>query len=225
MSNGFWVGVDPGGAKAFGVALIFPSGEIRTNCVSYADEAVELIASCPDGVGVDAPLWWSSGQSADRYADQWIRKTHGIPSGTVQAANSLRGAAIVQGAMFVARLREKFPSVRVTETHPKAIAKALGGWEGEYLSKLLGNSHRTDHERDALFAAISAREGFEGRWPIDLSIKRLKSEQDPKTYWLGPVSYFWPEIPDAETRFRLRSARGDKARGLDILDQLDRYHT
>lgn len=29
---------------------------------------------------------------------------------------------------------------------------------------------------------------------------------------------------DAETRFRLRAARGDKNRGLEILDELDRLH-
>lgn len=29
---------------------------------------------------------------------------------------------------------------------------------------------------------------------------------------------------DAETRFRLRAARGDKQRGLDILDKLDQIH-
>ncbi|AGB69772.1 MULTISPECIES: toxin-antitoxin system HicB family antitoxin [Rhizobium] len=30
---------------------------------------------------------------------------------------------------------------------------------------------------------------------------------------------------DAETRFRLRAAKGDKARGLDILKKLDRVHS
>jgi hypothetical protein len=30
---------------------------------------------------------------------------------------------------------------------------------------------------------------------------------------------------DAEIRFRLRSARGDKKRGLDILDRLDTAHS
>ena len=50
-----------------------------------------------------------------------------------------------------------------------------------------------DHERDALIAAISAREGFQERWLHDLSIKRLPSEQDPYSYWLAPVHYFWPE--------------------------------
>jgi len=29
---------------------------------------------------------------------------------------------------------------------------------------------------------------------------------------------------DAENRFRLRAARGDRARGLEILDELDRRH-
>ncbi|AYG64917.1 MULTISPECIES: toxin-antitoxin system HicB family antitoxin [unclassified Rhizobium] len=30
---------------------------------------------------------------------------------------------------------------------------------------------------------------------------------------------------DAETRFRLKAAKGDKARGLDILEKLDRVHS
>ena len=40
--------------------------------------------------------------------------------------NSLQGAALVQGAMFVVRMRERFPEVGVTETHPKALLVALG---------------------------------------------------------------------------------------------------
>ena len=121
-----WVGADPGGKNKFGLALLSASGEVSTACVSCADEAVAKIDSPPLGVGVDAPLWWSSGPSSDRKADQWIRKKYGIRSGTVQTANSLRGAALVQAAMFILRLREKFPAVRVTEAHPKAVALALG---------------------------------------------------------------------------------------------------
>jgi predicted nuclease with RNAse H fold len=125
-----WVGADPGGANAFGIAIIVEDGEVTTPSVSRADEAVHMIMVRPLGVGVDAPLWWSSGPTAEREADRWLRKTYRIPSGTVQTPNSLRGAALVQAAMFVQRLREKFPDVRVTETHPKALAFALGGWEG-----------------------------------------------------------------------------------------------
>jgi predicted nuclease with RNAse H fold len=189
-----WVGADPGGADAFGLAMLSTSGKATTFCVSCADEAIAKITSRPRGVGVDAPLWWSSGHSADRKADQWIRSTYSrIRPGTVQTANSLRGAALVQGVMFVSRLREMFPGVLVTEAHPKAVAIALGGWNGSAIEKLGSIAAAGEHERDATMAAIAAREGFEGRWTRDLSLVRHPSEQDPKSYWLGPVSYFWPE--------------------------------
>jgi predicted nuclease with RNAse H fold len=193
QSDPVWVGIDPGGLDAFGIATISRAGEIKTHCVSCADEALEFVTSRPLGLGVDAPLWWSSGRSSDRKADQWIRNTYNISGGTVQASNSLRGAALVQGAMFVSRLRERFPQVPVTEVHPKAVAKALGGWDCKAVTSLGVIACVRDHERDACLAAIAAREGFEGRWKRDLSLDRQPSEQDPKTYWLGPVHYFWPD--------------------------------
>ena len=110
----------------------------------------------------------------------------------MQTANSLRGAALVQGAMFVLRLREKFPGIPVTEAHPKAVAIALGGWEGVDVLALGPVATSSEHERDAIFAAIAAREGFSGRWTQDLARKRSASEQDPESYWLGPIHYFWP---------------------------------
>jgi hypothetical protein len=67
----------------------------------------------------------STKQSSDREADRWIRKTYRIASGTVQTANSLRGAALVQGAMFVQRLREKFPGVPVTDASQGRRHQAL----------------------------------------------------------------------------------------------------
>jgi predicted nuclease with RNAse H fold len=187
-----WVGIDPGGSNAFGVAILFSDGKTMTHVVSCADEAVALIDFRPLGVGVDAPLWWSSGRSADRKADKWIRDVHKIHPGTVQTANSLRGAALVQGMMFVSRLRERLPDVRVTEVHPKAVAKALGGWECKAVAELYAFPTDNEHKRDAIMAAIAAREGFEGRWSRDLALERYASEQDPQRHWLGPVSYFWP---------------------------------
>src|SRR5262249_53368828 len=149
-----------GGDKKFGLAILSEPGGLRTACISCADEAVALIANRPTGVGVDAPLWWSSGRSSERKADSWIRATYKIRSGTVQTANSLRGAALVQAAMFVQRLREKFPGVPVTEAHPKAVAIALGGWAGPIVSALNTYAGADQHERDAVLAAIAAREGF-----------------------------------------------------------------
>ena len=50
-----------------------------------------------------------------------------------------------------------------------------------------------EHERDAVVAAVCAREGCEGRWPTDLAEQRSLHEQNPQAYWLAPMSYFWPE--------------------------------
>lgn len=191
-----WVGADPGGRGAFGLAVIFEAGGYRSWCVSSADEAISELVNAniePLGAGVDAPLWWSSGESGGRLADKWIRDKYGISGGTVQAANSLRGAALVQGQMFVQRLRERFSDCPVTEAHPKAVALALGDWnDPRVLQYLVGYNPKSDHERDAYMCAVAAREGRMGRWSRDLSLDRYRSEQDPKTYWLGPVSYFWP---------------------------------
>jgi predicted nuclease with RNAse H fold len=200
MKNGgaeaAWIGVDPGGSNAFGIVGLSQQGEvIFSNCVSYADEAVDLITVRPLGVGVDAPLWWSSGRSGEREADRWIRRTYRIAAGTVQTANSLRGAALVQGAMFVQRLREKFPGVPITEAHPKAVAIALGGWKSAAVMALGNGANAIEHERDAFLAAVAAREGFQGRWINDLARTRDASEQDPSTYWLAPIYYFWPPHP------------------------------
>ena len=197
--GGIWVGADPGGKGSFGIAILTDPDRVLTWCAGCADEAVtfvqEHIDKRPSGIGVDAPLWWASGKSGDRYADQWLRRRYRLPGSQVQAANSLRGAALTQSAMFIQRMREIHPAIPVTESHPKALLKALT--QGDWVA-FLGRFHlrvadTTEHERDALIAAIAAREGFEGRWPNDLSVERLPSEQDPQSYWLAPVHYFWPE--------------------------------
>ncbi|MEO8275813.1 MAG: hypothetical protein ABI639_06305 [Thermoanaerobaculia bacterium] len=130
-------------------------------------------------------------------ADQWIRKTYGLSGGEVQTANSLRGAALVQGAMFATRIRDRFPSVPITEAHPKVVMKVLRAktWArfARQFSVVAPPRPSSDHERDATISAVSAREGFEGRWKRDLSLERGLSEQDPQAYWLAPVRYFWPE--------------------------------
>ena len=68
-----------------------------------------------------------------------------------------------------------------------------GNW-GAFANEYgLDHEVNNEHERDALIAAISAREGFEDRWEYDLSLDRDDGEQDPVTYWIGPVHYFWPK--------------------------------
>jgi predicted nuclease with RNAse H fold len=198
-----WFGADPGGADNFGVAVFREDGTYVTKCVSCADEALNWICKFgrPNGAGIDCPLWWSSGQGGGRKADQWIRD-HGIPPGTVQSANSLQGAALVQGVMFAVRLRERYQGVLITEAHPKALLRFLGlssnlnKWgEIQECFKLKCSAPSSEHERDAVLAAVAAREGMTGVWSRDLSVNRWESELDPKRMWFGEVSYFWPNKP------------------------------
>ena len=190
-------GADPGGKKAFGVAVLEDDGSYRTSIVSSVDEALAWFKGSPRGVGIDAPMWWSSGSGGDRKADQFIRRTYGVRSGTVQAANSLKGAVLIQGIMLALRLRERWPSLPVSETHPKALCKAHGWTAWETVAELFGLEGRpaTEHERDALLSAVAIREGIEGRWALNLALERLPGEQDPQTVPHGPLTYYWPEKP------------------------------
>lgn len=198
----YWVGVDPGGKRRYGVAVLEDSELILTTTVDCTDDAIEAVTSllsslsgAPAGVGIDAPMWWSSACSGDRLADQTLRRSHKLSGGEVQAANSLRGAALIQGMMFAQCIRAIYPNVPITEAHPKALVKAMretpeGSFEDRYGIALPSN----EHIRDAIVSAIAAREGVLERWSIDLSKHRHPSEQDPRAYWLAPISYFWPAI-------------------------------
>ena len=150
-----WISADPGGKGSSGLALLNADGIPIHGTVSSVDEAIAWItdrvgADQIGEIGIDAPLWWSSGPGGGRLADDWLRTECRIASGTVQPVNSLRGAAIAQGLL-----------------------------------------HMNEYERDALIGAVAAREGFEGRWSLDLTMTRSVSEQNP-AYWLSPVHYIWP---------------------------------
>ncbi len=197
-SGKIWIGADPGGENSFGIAFFHEeSSEIECVTVSSVDEAVKkimLIEGAPAGLGIDAPMWWCGSKGGGRKVDQRLRDAYGIPSGTVQSVNSLRGAVLVGGALLAYHVRKVCPNV--TEAHPKAMLKAFysDDWSrfaNEY--SIQENCWRNEHERDAIIAGICAREGFKGRWNIDLSEDRYSAEQDPKNYWLCPIFYFWPE--------------------------------
>lgn len=199
QDDSIWIGDDPGGKNNFGVAVLRSDGSAHTLRVSCADEAVDMVCKwvevTPAGVGVDAPLWWSSGLSGGRCVDQWMRSRYGLSGGQVQAPNALRGAVLAQGMMFVQRMRESFPGVCVTETHPKALLVALDTDERDFYCRCsvrLDAGAVSEHERDAVISAVAAREGFRGHWTNDLSVSRYPSEQDPSQFWLAPIHYYWP---------------------------------
>jgi predicted nuclease with RNAse H fold len=196
-----WIGVDPGGVGRFGVAVLKADGTCHSCSVDHVDAAIEAILAqletVPTGLGVDAPLWWCSGSGGLRQSDKWIRDQYSLHHRHVQAINSLWGSVLAQGMMLVARLRELFPEVGVTETHPKAVLVALGRdfWVSHFkeIPTKLTLDSEPDNERDALISAIAAREGFEGRWTKDLVDYRFPNEQNPANHWLAPVHYFWPK--------------------------------
>ena len=146
------------------------------------DEAVKAVTAMgkPLGLGIDAPMWWSAGEGGGRRADARLRERYGISGGTVQSGNSLQGAALIGGALLASRLREAFPGLRITESHPKALLLALR-LDGVQFAARYGiqTNWGNEHERDAAIAAVCAREGFEGRWPTDLAKQRDRSEQNP----------------------------------------------
>ena len=147
-------------------------------------------------------MWLSSAKRGDRKADICLRRKYGNQSpGKVLAINSLYGAVLAQGAMFAVELRRRFPELPITEAHPGLFLRAWGRHFDE--SKRFDELKQhfgihaapgiSDHERDAVIAAVAAREGFSGCWPRDLALNRLPEEQDPATYWLAPMHYWWFE--------------------------------
>jgi hypothetical protein len=124
-----------------------------------------------------------------------------ISSGTVQTANSLQGAVLIQGVMLATRLRQQSPKVPITEAHPKALIKFLNLDDGldQYWTaasakfEIHDSMPTSPHECDAVLAAVAARNGVTKKWSRDLSVSRGDSELDPKQTWFGEVSYFWPD--------------------------------
>ncbi len=141
-------------------------------------------------------MWWSSATKGNRKADRWLRCKYGNASpGKVLAINSLYGAVLAQGAMFAVELRQRFSELPITEAHPGLFlrARCLSFDQLKRHYGIHADPRITNHERDAVIAALAAREGFTGLWPRDLALNRLPEEQDPETYWLAPMHYWWFE--------------------------------
>ena len=190
-----WYGADPGGEKRFGMAALEADGSFETQLYSSVQEAFEYVQR-PAGIGIDCPLWWSSGKGGGRHVDDWLRERYDIPPGTVQTANSLRGAATVQGLLLAMRLRKMWRNIPITESHPGAHSYQMGRPAWSTISrrfKLKGREPDTADGRDALLGAIAAREGQLKRWKTDLSVYRNEDEENPKNLWFGPVCYWWPD--------------------------------
>lgn len=154
------------------------------------------------GVGIDSPLYWAS--EGDRRADKLIRsemKRLGAKhvGGTVQQVNSLRGACLVQGIMTAQILRSTLSSIRITETHPKALLWLISvanlnlpavDVRMSHLASLIcgGNDSISEHERDAALGAIAA-------WSMVINAKGwrdLYMMEDKPFVPISPVEYWMP---------------------------------
>ena len=186
------------------MAALFPDGAVvSSERYSCAREAVEWVRELNHITPawewvVDAPLWWSSGLSGWRHADRWLICQYPKAKKTVMPINSIRGALLVQGFLFAAELRRRFPNLPVTEAHPKLLLHALGeefeAVAQDFRLKVDPQIMREDNDdrRDAVIAALAAREGFGGRWERDLAcLPPILGEQDPPDRSLAPVHYWW----------------------------------
>ena len=202
-SPGAWIGADPGGRNKFGVAALSSNGYVESTRFSCAREAVAWVAELNVnllGVGVDAPLWWSSGISGARSADHWLRDRYPKARNSVMLINSIFGGVLLQGFLFAAELRQRFPEVPVTEAHPKLLLHARRQDFGTLARESgLTVDRRTiceanDDRRDAVLAALAAREGFSGNWTHDIAgLDPLCGEQAAPERALRPVNYWWFE--------------------------------
>lgn len=214
MNTHSYLGFDPGGAGAFGWCLAsgsedLPLTVVAHGIVNHSKQAVDKAVSEanqdePAAVGIDAPLFWRA--DGDRVVDSALRQkvvALGGHGGTVNHVNSLRGACLVQGMIIATLLRRKWPELRLTESHPKAMLwmlKIAGlGMPVEEITLATLNQffiggdliEVSDHERDAALGALSAwamankAEGWNNLYP---------QEKDPISPLDPPPEYWMPDI-------------------------------
>lgn len=191
------VGLDPGGAKAFGWAIVsgtfeapkFVAGGVCSGARFTIADVQKHLHGEPDAVGIDAPLFWSS--EGDRHADAYVRKLvcrAGGQAGTVSHVNSLQGACLVEGAIAARLVHEQWPTAAITEAHPKALLKVCAEVkEFAAVPDIQGSGH---HLRDAALGALAALAMLEER----LSWQDLAAIEPQPLYPLGVrVAYWFPQ--------------------------------
>lgn len=192
----FVLGLDPGGKKAFGWAIVsgtfeapeFVAGGVCSGAHSAIAAAQEHLRDAPDAVGIDAPLFWSA--LGDRCADIHVRKLvrlAGGHAGTVSHVNSLQGACLVEGAVAARLVRDRWPAADITEAHPKALLQICT--EVAQFAALPSVQGSGYHLRDAALGALAALAMVEAR----ASWKDLAAVEPEPLYPLGvQVAYWFP---------------------------------
>jgi hypothetical protein len=197
------LGFDPGGLAQFGWCVIDDSETtpLKIRSAGVSDNAKEAISSALVSVdsedqlvaaGIDSPLFWIP--DGDRKVDQAIReaimKKGGHP-GTVNHINSLRGACLIQGILVGMLLRERFPRIPLTETHPKAVLRLMGiaGGTVNVADFLCFDGHIfSEHKRDAALSALTAWAMIhrDNNWKNVFSLDKdhYSPLSQPLSYWI-----------------------------------------
>jgi hypothetical protein len=203
--SGIYLGFDPGGHRAFGVAML-DRDRVLSATVSSVEEATSwAVSTCgglePVAAGIDTLLHWSDGASGWRPADKRLRMAYPAAQSSILSPNGLFGSMAIGGMALALRLRRRWPDIRLNETHPKVLAFALRGqrhrdsdiaavveWFVLHSQLDLGG-YRSGHEFDAVLSAWATQTGLTDGW-ID-----LVSDDASLLFPAGKASYLWPKFP------------------------------
>jgi predicted nuclease with RNAse H fold len=204
-----YLGYDPGGGGAHGVAAI-DGGDVVCDTLVTAQSAIDWFRErCREregvALGVDTLTLWSSGPAGWRPADRALRAVYVDVANSVTAPNSLYGAMPINGAVVMRALSESVQGLRVTETHPKVLYFALTGHLYNYeqqaaamvqnLSRWIGLGDvdvNSEHAWDALVSAYAARQWVSNDWPTDLHLLPQNADEELVPVFGNQSHYVWP---------------------------------
>jgi Protein of unknown function (DUF429) len=227
-----YLGYDPGGGGAHGVAAI-DGKNVFCDTLVTAQSAIDWFRErCRkrDGIalGVDTLTLWSSGPAGWRPADRALRAAYADVANSVTAPNSLYGSMPISGAVVIRTLSETIKGLRVTETHPKVLYFALTGHLYNYEHEAMGMIQNlsewiglgdlnvnSEHAWDALVSAYAARQWVTQDWRADLH--QLQSNEDETLVPVcGNQSYYvWPYPIALAGRIHAHEATVPSPRGRD----------
>lgn len=253
--SGLYLGYDPGGGGAHGVAMIADRQAICDTVPTAQDAITWFDERCrdqaPSAVGIDTLTLWSTGPAGWRPADRALRAAYPGVAASVVPPNSLYGAMPINGVAVGLELRRIFPTLRITETHPKILYFALtrsvydfAEHREQMVQDLVGwvavgpCEVGSEHAWDALVSAYAARQWDTGDWQYDLH--RLKSHPGERLVLAhgSEACYAWPDplaqevepaperaAPRGKDRWRVAVERLERADHDDVARQIAEYRT
>ena len=209
--TGTVVGYDPGGNGKHGLAWATVEDghvvSVATHTHTSAEDVVRSILGSERplvGLGVDTLTCWSTSAGGWRPADRWLRGFYRHVRNAIVAPNALFGAMSVNGMAVLMAVRQAFPDIFVTETHPKILYYSQFNEPYDYdgpnasvmdghLSHLLGVcvATRDEHQWDAAISVLPVVRGRRGSWQ-DLHA-RPTHPNERLVHPCGKTVYMWPE--------------------------------